>query len=277
MKILKEDKLIVSYTNYNGLLFYAFEYFLDLRKVGYKLIFLKNKLSEKQVKKLFKAKYINTKEVKEAINKLIFLNSKQTIISNTMIIFSISVFNDLYEKTLFSKKLFLNYGNFHKRNNFIEKNKKIITFGDSGIDLKIGILHTLQINFKYFKKISNFKNSIYYEEKKGGTINENSILIRNFNNFHTEFNMLYFVRNNFTDKAMLEYLKTEFQEYDPVKINIPASGKMPVHTLAPFETPEAGVDFDRDDPTPANVTNSQNISMINQQLDNHLINKALDL
>jgi hypothetical protein len=67
--------------------------------------------------------------------------------------------------------------------------------------------------------------------------------------------------NSYSDKAMLEYLKTEFQEYDPVKIPDPGGSGMPDNTLQPYEVPVEGEDFHRDSAT------HPNISLINQKLD----------
>jgi len=199
LKTSNELSLIIYPRKISGIIFYALEYYIYLLENNMKIdiIFiidsknknLKNKLIELIIEKYSKY-YVDL-----LVKNIIF--TKDRIHSKNILILDYSTF-DLLNKKIFYKKCFYNYTNsieslnlsFDKFCNL----KNIIPFGNKYFSL-VSNNFPLLINFKMFKKLSNFKSEVFIENKKLISTHRQTVT-----NFHKNFNTLILFRVDF-DRA----------------------------------------------------------------------------
>lgn len=169
--IRKNRSIIVNCKNFTGIIFYAFEYYIYLNENNYniELIFVNcSSTFHTQLFKVFQDKY-KPEYFKRLMDKNItFIKNIPIIFSNILLVLDYSTYEIINTKLLY-KKCFYNFTNefksttrtFHEFSKF----KNIIDFGDKNIGCKTDNHYPLKLNFKMFKEISYFDNTVLIENK----------------------------------------------------------------------------------------------------------------
>ena len=204
MKFFKAKyAILLNQDHICGIFFYTLEYFDYLLKNDIDIYLLTS------FPKSIYNYYINDKYDKSKLHHEFFKRINYKFNINTLskidnlIIFDTTTFKRYKNKNFFHDLLFYNYGNdlCSKKETFkscySKYNKRIITFGDKEIDLKVDYHYPLCLNFSIFKEIKEFDNDTFHEKKDNNTLNRNRFI----ENFHKTFNKYIYEFDGPFDRA----------------------------------------------------------------------------
>jgi len=202
-KIIKTDYAIMNLQSHIcGIFFYTIEYYNYLLNNNFN-IYLITSFPKSVYNFYIKDKYDIKKLNKNFFENIIYIKKYDIIFDiKNLIILDYTTFYNLKEKFIF-RKLFYNYGNdldslnktfYEKHQNF---KKKVITFGDKELGLKVDYHYPLCLDFSIFKEIENFLDNTFYEKKDNKILNRK----RGLKDFHKHFNKYVYDAKNLYDRA----------------------------------------------------------------------------